>query len=176
MRETIVELLRAHVAVDDQEEADRCAMLQLAHELEDPISRDQERAHFTASAIVVDAGGARTLLVHHVKSGNWLQPGGHIDATDATPADAALREVREETGLDGGLHPAGLISVDAHWIPWDGHHHLDLRFLAVASGEPTPQAEEVHEVRWFAWDEALALAGRERALVRAFAQARALTS
>ena len=48
----VKKLLRAYVASDDREEADRCAMLQLAAELEHPTSRDQERAHFTASAFV----------------------------------------------------------------------------------------------------------------------------
>ena len=52
---TLEQLLRAHVASDDREEADRVAMLRLAAELAEPTSRDQERAHFTASAFVVDA-------------------------------------------------------------------------------------------------------------------------
>ena len=68
--------------------------------LGDPFSRDEPEAHFTGSAIVVDEAGARTLLVHHAKSGAWFQPGGHIEPGDATLAEAALREAREETGLD----------------------------------------------------------------------------
>ena len=36
------------VEVDEREEADRCAMLRLADELEQPLSRRQARAHFTA--------------------------------------------------------------------------------------------------------------------------------
>ena len=50
----LVELLRLHVAADDREEADRCAMLRLARELSDPLSRSEPTAHFTASAFVVD--------------------------------------------------------------------------------------------------------------------------
>ena len=66
--------------------------------LGDPFSRHEPEAHFTASAVVVDEAGARTLLVHHAKSGNWFQPGGHIEPDDASLAEAALREAREETG------------------------------------------------------------------------------
>jgi 8-oxo-dGTP diphosphatase len=53
--------------------------------------------HFTASAIVLDDNG-RVLLVHHNKVGLWLYPGGHIDPNE-DPAQAALREVHEETGI-----------------------------------------------------------------------------
>ena len=53
-RETLVRLLQAHVAEDVREEADRIAMLRLAGELAEPLSRDEPSAHFTASAFVID--------------------------------------------------------------------------------------------------------------------------
>ncbi len=59
-----------------------------------------------------------------------------------------------------------------HWIPWDGHYHLDLRFLAVASGTLAPDPAEVRAAEWLAWDEALARID-EPALRRALAKARA---
>ncbi|WP_424917798.1 NUDIX domain-containing protein [Streptomyces sp. wa1064] len=37
-----------------------------------------------------------------------MQPGGHLEPTDATPVDAAVRELAEETGLD----PAGVTLAD----------------------------------------------------------------
>ena len=60
---TLEQLLRAYVASDDREEADRVAMLRLAMELEEPTSRDQARAHFTASAFVIDELCERANLV-----------------------------------------------------------------------------------------------------------------
>ena len=74
-------------------------MLRLVDDLEDPASREQPRA-LHASAVVVDGAGERTCLVDHVKLGHWLQPGGHIEPGDASPAQAAVREAREETGLE----------------------------------------------------------------------------
>src|SRR4029079_8562730 len=62
IRVMIEQLLRAHVASDDREEADRIAMRRLAAELDEPTSRDQARAHFTASALVTDGEGARAWL------------------------------------------------------------------------------------------------------------------
>jgi 8-oxo-dGTP pyrophosphatase MutT (NUDIX family) len=42
---------------------------------------------------------AKVLLVHHRTLGKWLPLGGHIEL-DEDPEQAALREVREESGLD----------------------------------------------------------------------------
>ena len=140
--DAVVELLRAHVCASEREEADRCAMLRLAEELADPLSRTQERAHFTASALVVDESGSRTCLVEHAKLGRLLQPGGHVEPGDASLEEAALREAREETALDVSLHPTAPrpFDLDAHPIPARGdepaHVHLDVRYLLVGRGEP----------------------------------------
>lgn len=53
--------------------------------------------HFVATVYVVSDGA--TCLHEHERLGMWLPPGGHIDR-DELPHEAALREVREETGLD----------------------------------------------------------------------------
>jgi 8-oxo-dGTP diphosphatase len=54
------------------------------------------KRHFTATAFVVRDGA--TLLHWHRRLGQWMPPGGHIEP-DEDPPTAALREVREETGL-----------------------------------------------------------------------------
>jgi 8-oxo-dGTP pyrophosphatase MutT (NUDIX family) len=156
-REALQELLLAREPADDKEDADRRAMLQFLEMLPEPFSRDQRGAHFTASALVVDERGERTALVHHRKLGIWVQPGGHLDPGERIE-DAALREVREETGLDGRLER--LIHLDVHEIPerpdFPAHLHLDVRFLVVADGE-LAVSEESHEVRWCTFDEAVQL-------------------
>ena len=151
---TLEQLLRAHVASDDREEADRIAMLRLAAELAEPTSRDQERAHFTASAFVIDAECARVCLVEHAKLGRLLQPGGHIEPTDESPEAAALREATEETSLELDFHPVAPkpFDLDIHEIPErpgePTHFHLDVRYLLVGSGEPCSGAA------WYAFGEA----------------------
>jgi 8-oxo-dGTP pyrophosphatase MutT (NUDIX family) len=135
-------LLAEYVSADDREEADRCAMLRFAAELERPTSREQARAHFTASAFVVDEQCERTCLVAHAKLGRLLQPGGHVEPTDISLEAAALREAREETRLELVLHATAPrpFDLDIHEIPErpgePAHHHLDVRYLLVGSGDP----------------------------------------
>jgi 8-oxo-dGTP pyrophosphatase MutT (NUDIX family) len=138
----VVELLRVHVSADAREESDRCSMLRLAEELKEPLSRREGSAHFTASALVIDAAGDRTCLVQHEKLDRLLQPGGHLEDDDESLEAAALREAREETALELSLHPTAPrpFDLDIHEIPErpgePAHWHLDVRYLVIGRGEP----------------------------------------
>jgi 8-oxo-dGTP pyrophosphatase MutT (NUDIX family) len=170
-RDELVALLAAHEPADSEEAADLERMRVWAETLERPFSREQPEAHFTASAIVADVAGERTLLVHHRKGGRWFQPGGHFEPDDSSAGEAALREAREESGLATRLGRPGLLDVDVHWVPWDEHYHLDLRFHVVAAGELAPDSAEVHAAEWVRWDDAFARV-EEPALRRALVKAR----
>src|SRR5688572_15681280 len=56
--------------------------------------------HVTASALVVDPAHRRVLVRWHSGLQRWLQVGGHGDPGETDPWSVALREAREETGLD----------------------------------------------------------------------------
>jgi 8-oxo-dGTP pyrophosphatase MutT (NUDIX family) len=141
-----------------------------------PFDRRIAEGHLTGSAVVVSAPGDRVLLLHHRKLGRWLQPGGHAEPGERDGEVVALREAREETGIEGlALHPSAPrpLDVDVHPIPArrdePAHRHLDLRYLVVAPAGATlrRQAAEARALRWFTWDELAALAldpGLRRAL------------
>jgi 8-oxo-dGTP pyrophosphatase MutT (NUDIX family) len=118
--------------------------------------------HFTASAIVFD-DHQNVLLVHHNKLGQWLYPGGHIDPNE-DPAQAAQREVLEETGLHTRIitdhcspHPAvtthappyAVIEMDVADAKDGPHRHVDFVYvLRAASDTISVQLDEVGAARW----------------------------
>jgi 8-oxo-dGTP diphosphatase len=118
--------------------------------------------HFTASAIVLDDND-RALLVHHNKIGLWLYPGGHIDPNE-DPAQAALREVHEETGIHAEViterqfnHPAvatiappfTILEMDVQDKKVGPHRHIDLVYVCrPVSADLVPQEAEVAGARW----------------------------
>ena len=120
------------------------------------ITRD-----FTATTFVVHE--QRTLLLHHRKLGMWLPPGGHIDPNEL-PDHAALREVREESGLEVELQQQGHFLGHIQVLPQPycillenispGHQHIDLIYFARVCGGSLAHAErEAHAARWFTWEE-----------------------
>jgi ADP-ribose pyrophosphatase YjhB (NUDIX family) len=172
-RDPLEALLEAHVPADAKEAADRVSMLQFLAALPAPFSAEQGDAHFTASALVLDASRSRTCLVLHRKLGLWLQPGGHVEPADESVGRAALREVREETGLETRLAQQSLVHLDIHRIP-DGakipaHLHLDVRFLAVADGDELTLSDESTDVRW--WPLGQAVRAGDDSLARLIAAA-----
>ena len=117
-----------------------------------------EKIDFTVAIFVVD--GDRVLLVHHRKLGRWLPLGGHIEL-DEDPEQAAVREAREESGLEvellGERPPTtepgtrALIAprfLDIHRIT-DTHEHIGMIYFARPRGGSLSLAvEEHHDLRW----------------------------
>ncbi len=116
--------------------------------------------HVTASAFVVHPDQLAVLLIHHAKLGAWLQPGGHIEASDPSHEAAARREVEEETGL-GGLNLIGVHDFDIHTFPRNGDHpehlHYDLRWAYRANDAAISVGDGVKAVRWVPFAEALTM-------------------
>ena len=117
-----------------------------------------EKIDFTVAILVVHDG--KVLLVLHRNLEKWLPLGGHIEL-DEDPEAAALREAREESGLDVELigerppttGPAtrALIAprfLDIHRIH-DTHEHIGMIYLArPKGGRLSLAAAENHDIRW----------------------------
>lgn len=131
--------------------------------------RTHPPGHFTASCWLVSGDGQRVLLTHHRKLGRWLQLGGHADG-ETDLAQVALREAREESGLDGLAVAAPIFDLDVHTIPARGsepaHLHWDVRFVIQAGpDEHYAVSEESLDLRW--WPVAVvAQAGLDDSLTR----------
>jgi len=117
-----------------------------------------EKIDFTVAIFVVQQG--KVLLIHHRKLNKWLPLGGHIELEE-DPEMAALREAREESGLDveliGDRPPTtgpgtrALIAprfLDIHRIS-DTHEHIGMIYWArPKGGDLALAAEEHHDIRW----------------------------
>jgi 8-oxo-dGTP pyrophosphatase MutT (NUDIX family) len=122
-----------------------------------------EKIDFTVAIFVVQ--GDRVLLIHHRKLDKWLPLGGHIELHE-DPEQAALRETKEESGLDveligerpptTGPGTRALIGprfLDIHRIN-DTHEHIGMIYWARPKGGQTTLAtEEHHDIRWCRADE-----------------------
>jgi len=132
--------------------------------------RSTHEGHITASAWVLNAPRTHALLLHHAKLNCWVQPGGHLDDSDPSPAGGAWREAREETGLSSlQLVDGNLFDVDVHAIPERGaepaHLHYDLRYLIISSDSLVTLSNESLGARWITL-EALARPPFERSISR----------
>lgn len=99
-----------------------------------------------------EGGGYQVLLIRHANGGHWAFPKGHVENSETEP-ETALREIKEETGLDVLLDP-GFRSVTTY-CPEEGTVKDVVYFVASPSGgRLLPQKEEVENAGWYAFEEA----------------------
>ncbi len=129
--------------------------------------------HATSSVFLftqVETRRWRLGLIHHPRLRRWMLPGGHVEDHE-NPAEAALREVDEETG-----HHARLISPPGIGLPHAGtgvpvavplwiveqqvptetrhphpHIHVDHLYLAITA-QPQPERAAELPFTWYTQD------------------------
>lgn len=146
-------LLESYRPSDESEAEYRARMTALLDAEQDPFERTSYvPGHFTASAFVLSPERSELLLIHHAKLNRWLQPGGHVEPTDADVIAAARREVTEETGVNCSTTPAQLFDIDIHRIPArpdaQAHEHFDVRFLFIAPDSSFEAGSDALAARW----------------------------
>jgi len=123
-----------------------------------------EKIDFTVAIFVVR--DEKILLIHHRKLDKWLPLGGHIELEE-DPEQAALREAKEESGLEvellgerpptTGPGTRALIAprfLDIHRISAT-HEHIGMIYWARPrnSADATCATEEHHDIRWCSLEE-----------------------
>jgi ADP-ribose pyrophosphatase YjhB (NUDIX family) len=107
-----------------------------------------------AVSVVVTNDAGEILLIQRTDNNNWALPGGVVDIGESLP-QAAIRETREETGIDceiTGL--SGIYTDPGHVILYTSNGEVRQEFSIVLTaratgGAPTPSSES-SQVRWTA--------------------------
>lgn len=102
----------------------------------------------------VENGEANYLLCHQRGSGSWSFPKGHMEPKE-TEENTALRELKEETGLEAVLVP-GFRTVQEYALSEVSRKRLVL-FLGGVSGAVKIDPKEILQYRWVTAEEAKAL-------------------
>jgi 8-oxo-dGTP pyrophosphatase MutT (NUDIX family) len=138
---------------EDSQESLRHAFLGFLAARPDACSRSCEAGHVTASAVVLDVDAERVLLTLHPRVGRWLQLGGHCEPEDESLLDAALREAREESGMDGLEIGPSPVHLDVHPVTCSlglPTRHFDVRYAVRAPRGAEPvRSHESDDLRWW---------------------------
>ncbi len=99
----------------------------------------------------------RILLVRHHNNDLWVAPGGMIEPNE-TPENAAIREMKEETNcavkLTTTIGTYGGPEFCMQYQNGDQVGYVMTVFRAeIINGELKPDGEEIHEIRYFSYEE-----------------------
>ena len=143
---------------NEQEKNDKEIILKLMDKYDNLLTRENEIAHFTASAWAVNKDRTKVLMIFHKIYNSWAWTGGHADG-DNNLLYTAIRELKEETGvknvnvIDNNIFSLEIITVDGHikrgrYV--SSHLHLNLTYLLEVneSEELKIKEDENTGVKW----------------------------
>lgn len=161
----LIESVKKYGPMNEQERLDKIIILDHLLNTEDVFTRDNQTAHMTASAWVVNKTRDKVLMIYHNIYNSWSWLGGHADG-DTDLLHVALKEVEEESGLTE-IHPLSedifsleTLTVDGHerrgtYVP--SHLHLNITYLIEADENETLKIkpDENSDISWFSLEEAI---------------------
>jgi len=115
--------------------------------------------HSSGGAVISFREGiARVAMIATRRRSRWGLPKGAVSDGE-TSEDAALREVREETGLEARIVKP-LDTIEYFFRVGDTliRKRVDFYLMNYVGGELTPQLSEVDDVEWVDLDESIARA------------------
>lgn len=115
-----------------------------------------KRVHSAGIIVYYDNHGTKEYLLLHYPSGHWEFPKGKLEKGE-TNTQAALRELKEETGLEVILQPDFCESITYFFKSFDGktvEKTVDL-FIGQSSSKQVFLSEEHQGYAWLPYNEAL---------------------
>ena len=131
------EQIKAYTPFNEQEEKDKELLLEWLEE-KDVFTRKNKRAHFTASAWVVNPERTKVLMIYHNIYDSWAWMGGHADG-ETDLLKVAEREAKEESGItDIRLECStrdGMTAKISELVEQMGGEVISLRFVSLGIGD-----------------------------------------
>ena len=167
MRENARDWFEHFTPETEPEAGDRQAILRLFDVFDgDVLTRDNITCHLTASVWITDPAREKTVMAWHNIYKSWSWIGGHADG-DSDLLRVAVRETREETGLDASPardEPVSieLLGVNGHykkgvWVAPHLHINATFHLIAPAGSVPRVKEDENSGIGFFTKEEALTL-------------------
>lgn len=150
--------IKGYNPYNEQEKKDKEIILHCIDTLEDILTRNNEIAHITSSAFIVNRTKDKVLMIHHNIYNSWAWTGGHADGEEDLLA-VAIKEAQEETGVknvqpvSSDIFSLDILTVVGHvkrgkYV--SPHLHLSVAYLVEADeNEPLIVKEDENSgVKW----------------------------
>ena len=155
--------IEKYIPYNGQEEKDKQTLIKYIDSFEDILTRNNEFAHFTSSAWVVNKGKTKVLMIYHNIYNSWTWTGGHADG-NSNFLEVAMKEVKEETGIKSlkpiceDIFAIDILSVWGHIKKGkylSAHVHLNITYLLEADEHEKLiiKEDENSGVKWVPIDE-----------------------
>ncbi|SFS40972.1 NUDIX hydrolase [Paenibacillus sp. 453mf] len=103
-------------------------------------------------SLILDETKTKILMVKNKDNNRWSLPGGAVEEGECFD-EAAVREVKEETGFDINIH--GIVAVNEAKISHSNEHALFITFNAeiVGGNKKIIRPEEITDIQWISLEE-----------------------
>lgn len=154
-----------YIPYNPQEAKEQEVIVKYMNSFENLLTRENEFAHFTASAWIVNPERTKVLMAYHNIYQSWSWVGGHADG-NANLLEVALKETTEETGLmdisplANKIYSLEILGVPGHMkkgFPIATHLHLNVTYLIEASETELTRVKEDENsaIKWMELKEAV---------------------
>ena len=164
MKESLLKIINEYLQIFPEEAERQKQLIEFIsnHNDEELVDWNNFDGHIVAGGFVYSIKENKFLVLYHKDLKMYLYPGGHVDGNDESILTAAIREVKEETGLEDfnlfeiikdNIMP---IDIDTHVIKRNErlnlpeHFHFDFRYLFIVDKDldVNIDTEELSSYKW----------------------------